>query len=49
MCGCCTCVGRGLGGTAGGKAIEEDCCCPVADAAAKVRFMSRDEEREWEG
>lgn len=43
---CLTCVGSGRGGTAGGYAIVEGCGCPVAEAAAKVRFMSRDEERE---
>lgn len=39
-------MGSGRGGTAGGYAIVEDCGCPGADVAAKVRFMSRDEERE---
>lgn len=46
---CLTCVGRGRGGTAGGYAIVDCCGCPGVDVAAKVRFMSRDEEREWEG
>ena len=42
-------MGSGRGGTAGGNAIVEGCGCPVVDVAAKVRFMSRDEERECEG
>lgn len=44
-----TCVGSGRGGTAGGKAVAEVWGCPAADVAAKLRFMSRDDEREWEG
>lgn len=42
-------MGSGRGGTAGGYAVVEDCGWPGADVAAKVRFMSSEEEREWEG